>query len=81
MYLQGFFLNVGTVVDMDVRMRGSLPHWRSMEISNGTTTLVLYPDGGITNGWSSDNHPNDTDVSSHIDITLNQRIKYDVELR
>ena len=81
MYLQGFFLNVGTVVDMDVRMRGSLPHWRSMEISNGTTTLVLYPDGGITNGWSSDNHPKDTDVSSHIDISLNQRIKYDVELR
>ncbi len=80
-YLQEYFALNRVIVDMDIKPRGALPHWRFMEISNGVSTLILYPDGGIINGWEADDYPKITNSHSNIKIRLKERIKYDIELK
>ena len=80
-YLQEYFALNRVIVDMDIQPRGALPHWRCMEISNGASTLTLYPDGGIINGWEADEYPQITNAHSNIKMRLKERIKYDIELK
>ena len=43
--MRRYFNESGATIDVNSGDRASLPHWRSLEVSNGKSTLVIYPDG------------------------------------
>ena len=68
-------------IPIDIKIE-KLPHWRVLEISNGTHVLRIYPDGGFTNGWRSDNLPKSKNAEdTDIEIKTVQKIKFDIDLK
>lgn len=63
----------------------SLPHWRELSFKCGTKKLVIYPDGGLANGWNIDRSNAILDVTTvryceNIKLFRSDVIKYDVTL-
>jgi hypothetical protein len=68
-------------IQTTIKARGQLPHWRVLEISNGTNILKIYPDGGIANGWRTTNLARDINAESpNINIKAVEKIKFDIDL-
>lgn len=75
--------------NIDTQSKKSLPHWRMLSFKIGKKQLIIYPNGGIFNGWEFDKEncrkyysesTNTTDIfplkRSNIDVP----IMYDIEL-
>ena len=66
---------------------GKLPHWRELAIRCGKKSLVLYPNGGLINGWyydwRTDNNSITMDnisISDKIPLIRYMTIMYDAEI-
>lgn len=66
---------------------GKFPHWRELAIRCGNKSLVLYPNGGLINGWyydwRSDNNSITMDNISNSDeipLIRHMTIMYDAEI-
>lgn len=72
----------GITIQTTIKARGQLPHWRVLEISNGTSVLKIYPDGGIATGWRTGNLDESVNAdTSGIIIKSVEKIKFDIDLK
>lgn len=65
----------------------SLPHWRELCLRCGNKELVIYPNGGLANGWFYDKQaetviltPDTVSYENDIPLYRKQDIMYDVEI-
>lgn len=55
-------------VTVDSRWRNSLPHWRDLKLECAGKELIIYPNGGVFNGWElADDKDKLLDMNSIID--------------
>ena len=61
-------------VTVDSKWRNSLPHWRDLKLECAGKELIIYPNGGIFNGWElKDDNDKLLDMNTIIDaVTDNQ---------
>lgn len=77
----------GSLKTIKSQSPGALSHWRELSFKCGNMRLVIYPDGGLANGWYIDTitasmryTPENTDTNTAIPLRREQVIKFDVDL-
>lgn len=77
----------GSLKTIKSQSPGVLSHWRELSFKCGNMRLVIYPDGGLANGWYIDTvsasmryTPENTDTNTVIPLRREQVIKFDVDL-
>lgn len=77
----------GSLKTIKSQSPGALSHWRELSFKCGNMRLVIYPDGGLANGWYIDTitasmryTPENTDTNTVIPLRREQVIKFDVDL-
>ena len=73
--------------EINFNEKGTMPHWRVLEVTCNNFELNIYPNGGFANGWIIKREPgiyytyNGTTLETNINLISREEIMFDVEIK
>ncbi len=74
------------IAEIEYNVKGTMPHWRVLEVCCNGYQLNIYPNGGFANGWLIDRAKNmfyrfeNTTTDTNIFLKSREEIMFDVQL-